>query len=151
MKINFSKQNMYLLAICTLLLIIILFFSFAVLIPKGKEYRVKRDELIVIFNKKTSQESYSFFSIFTKERIGAGQFALAILMNVIVGVLFFLSSFREEYSYNLFSKLFWVNLPLELYFALSISFFLLIYFIGLPLISYLKRIFFLAKNKIRKE
>ncbi|PLY13805.1 MAG: hypothetical protein C0628_05585 [Sulfurimonas sp.] len=45
MKINFSKQNMYLLAICTLLLIIILFFSFAVLIPKGKEYRVKRDEL----------------------------------------------------------------------------------------------------------
>lgn len=45
MKINFSRQNIYLLALSTFLLIFVLIFSFAILIPKGKEYRVKRAEL----------------------------------------------------------------------------------------------------------
>lgn len=53
--------------------------------------RVKKDELIVVFNKKEVKEfetkeiaeSFSFFSIFSKERIGPGQFALAILINII--------------------------------------------------------------------
>lgn len=45
MKINFTRQNIYLLAISILLLIFVLVFSFSVLIPKGKEYRIKRTEL----------------------------------------------------------------------------------------------------------
>lgn len=45
MKINLSKQNIYLLVLCIFLLIFVLFFSFAVLIPEGKEYRLKRTEL----------------------------------------------------------------------------------------------------------
>lgn len=45
MKINFSRQNIYFLAISTFLLIFVLIFSFSVLIPKGKEYRIKRAEL----------------------------------------------------------------------------------------------------------
>ncbi|MCK9473793.1 hypothetical protein [Sulfurimonas sp.] len=45
MKINFSRQNIYLLVMTMFLLVFVLVFSFAVLIPNGKEYRVKRVEL----------------------------------------------------------------------------------------------------------
>lgn len=45
MKINLTRQSIYLLAVSIFLLIFVLVFSFAVLIPKGKEYRVKRTAL----------------------------------------------------------------------------------------------------------
>jgi len=45
MKINFSRQNTYLLAVSLFLLVFVLIFSFAILIPEGKEYRIKRAEL----------------------------------------------------------------------------------------------------------
>jgi len=56
--------------------------------------KVKRNELIVVFNKKSDLESFSFFSIYTKERIGPGQYILAILINMISSILLFLPSFR---------------------------------------------------------
>lgn len=45
MKINISRQNIYLLAVSIFLLIFVLLFSFLVLIPEGKEYREQRVEL----------------------------------------------------------------------------------------------------------
>ena len=45
MKINISRQNIYLMALSILLLIFVFVFSFAVLIPEGKEYRKQRNEL----------------------------------------------------------------------------------------------------------
>lgn len=45
MKINISRQNIYLLIMSVFLLIFVLIFSFGFLIPEGKEYRVKRAEL----------------------------------------------------------------------------------------------------------
>lgn len=45
MKINLSRQNIYLLSLSTFLLIFVLFFAFALLIPKGKEYRNKKADL----------------------------------------------------------------------------------------------------------
>ena len=45
MKVNISRQNIYLLALSLVLLIFVLLFSFLVLIPKGKEYREQRSEL----------------------------------------------------------------------------------------------------------
>ncbi|MDK9693842.1 MAG: hypothetical protein OEL19_06320 [Sulfurimonas sp.] len=45
MKINISRQSIYLLASSLFLLIFVLAFSFVVLIPEGKEYRIKRGEL----------------------------------------------------------------------------------------------------------
>jgi len=45
MKINISRQNIYLLSLSIFLLIFVLLFSFLVLIPKGKEYRESRGEL----------------------------------------------------------------------------------------------------------
>jgi len=43
-KIDFTRQNIYLLGISIFLLIFVLVFSFAVLIPEGKEYRIKRTD-----------------------------------------------------------------------------------------------------------
>ena len=51
MKINISRQHIYLLWILTFLLIFVLLFSFSVLIPEGKEYRKNRVEF-----KKESKE-----------------------------------------------------------------------------------------------
>lgn len=45
MKINISRQNIYLLALSVLLFIFVLIFAFALLIPEGKEYRNKRADL----------------------------------------------------------------------------------------------------------
>ena len=45
MKINISRQSIYLLLLSIFLLIFVLIFSFLVLIPEGKEYREKRAEL----------------------------------------------------------------------------------------------------------
>ena len=45
MKINISRQNIYLLAVSILLFLFVIIFSFAFLIPEGKEYRIKREML----------------------------------------------------------------------------------------------------------
>ena len=45
MSINISRQNIYLLLLSVFLLIFVLIFAFAFLIPEGKEYRNKRVEL----------------------------------------------------------------------------------------------------------
>jgi len=45
MKINISRQNIYLLALSILLLIFVFVFAFGLLIPEGKEYRTKRADL----------------------------------------------------------------------------------------------------------
>ncbi len=45
MKINISRQNIYLLFFSIFLLIFVLVFAFAFLIPEGKEYRNKRVDL----------------------------------------------------------------------------------------------------------
>jgi len=44
MKINISRQNIYLLSLSVILFIFVLIFSFSLLIPEGKEYRLKRAE-----------------------------------------------------------------------------------------------------------
>ena len=71
--------------------------------------RVKKDELIVVFNKKEVAESFSFFSIYSMERIGTGQFALAILINIICGVLFFVPGYKNSINASLTLS----NLPIE--------------------------------------
>ena len=45
MKINISRQNIYLLSLSVFLLIFVFIFAFALLIPEGKEYRNKRADL----------------------------------------------------------------------------------------------------------
>lgn len=85
-----------------------------------EDNRVKKDDLMVVFNKKCNSDSFSFFSIYAKERIGMAQFLLAIFFNMICGLLFFVASTKistnSEFSYfNL-----WEQSPVELSFALLI-------------------------------
>jgi hypothetical protein len=102
--------------------------------------RVQKDQLMVVFNKKEYPKSFAFFTIFTKERIGAGQFALAILINLISGILLFLPNYRNENSNNIISKVFWQNLPIEVYVAISIGLALIVYFVWPTIISALYRL-----------
>ncbi|OUL60979.1 hypothetical protein [Flavobacterium sp. AJR] len=97
--------------------------------------RVKKDELIVVFNKKQDSESYSFFSIYSMERIGTGQFALAILINIFCGVLLFIPAFRKTFVPEISLLKVWTELPSEIFIALGLAITTLIYFI-LPLIVY---------------
>jgi hypothetical protein len=93
--------------------------------------RIKENELIVIFYKKltyNTTNSYSFFSIFEKERIGAAQFALAIFINLICGLLIVLPTMRGETGYFEFHKLL-LKLPTEIYIAIAIITIFIIYFI----------------------
>jgi hypothetical protein len=54
-KINISRQHIYLLSLSLSLFIFVLIFAFAVLIPEGKAYRIQRTEL-----KKDSKELYNY-------------------------------------------------------------------------------------------
>ncbi|MGC4235859.1 MAG: hypothetical protein QM594_23005 [Niabella sp.] len=88
--------------------------------------RVKQDELIVVFNKKSDLESFSFFSIYTKERIGPAQYILAILINMISGILLFLPGFRAGLNDKVSI---WKQTPLELIIAILIAIGTLLYFL----------------------
>jgi hypothetical protein len=104
--------------------------------------RVKKDELIVVFNKKEVKdlenkevaESFSFFSIYSKERIGPGQFALAILINIVCGVLLFIPAYRKTFIPEVSFLKVWTILPFEIFIAFGIAVATLTYF-TLPLIT----------------
>lgn len=110
--------------------------------------RVRKDELIVVFNKKQNGESYSFFSVYSKERIGPGQFALAILINIVCGVLLFIPAYRKSFEPELLLSTVWWKLPSEIYIALGIALLTLIFFIWPSIINY-QNIFWENKSKKR--
>ncbi|GAB2823904.1 hypothetical protein [Ferruginibacter profundus] len=91
--------------------------------------RVKKDELIVVFNKKEVKdfakkefaESFSFFSIYSMERIGTGQFALAILVNIICDILFFIPSYHTKLAFS--------TIPFVIYLAFVMALSTFLYFI----------------------
>lgn len=97
--------------------------------------RVKQDELVVVFNKKKAQDSYAFFSIFSKERIGAGQFALAVLVNLVCAILLLIPTFREKYQASFFSKKLWQSLPFEVYLSIFIGLLIVGYFLWPRILS----------------
>ncbi len=66
MKINISRQNIYLMSLSIFLLIFVLIFSFLVLIPEGKEYRKQRTML----NKHSIElKRYSEFNDVTLQKL----------------------------------------------------------------------------------
>jgi hypothetical protein len=118
----------------------------------GKSF--KRDELLVVFNKKEVKEyekievaeSFSFFSIYSKETIGTGQFAVAILINIFCGILLFIPSFKKSFNPELkYSQLF-SNFSYEIYFALSLAFLTLTYFIWPKMKMYFAKLPWIFKN-----
>lgn len=91
--------------------------------------RVKKDELIVVFNKRQGSDAISFFSIYAAERIGTGQFAVAVLLNIFCGVLIFVPSYRSAAASEVTALTVWWQLPVEIYFALFIAFSFSMYFV----------------------
>lgn len=118
--------------------------------------RVKKDELIVVFNKKEVDEfekkkvaeSFSFFSIYSKERIGTGQFALAILINIVCGILLFVPAYKKSFNPELSYSQLYFNIPPEIYFALSLALLTLLYFVWPRVQNYLITITFWVKSKL---
>jgi hypothetical protein len=102
--------------------------------------RLKEDELMVVFSKKKKESSYSFFSIYTEERIGASQFALAVLINIICAFLFALPVFREQITDNTSKKEFFLNIPTEFYIALALALAMLLYFFTPSTIQLYKKV-----------
>lgn len=98
--------------------------------------RVKKDELVVVFNKCSNSDSYAFFSSYSKERIGTGQFALAVLVNIICGILLFLPSFRSSNNLKHFSIQLLFNLPLEIYISLFIIIMIMVYFFWPKIVAF---------------
>lgn len=120
-----------------------------------KDNRIKKDELIVVFNKKNKSDSYSFFSMFTKERIGAGQFALALLINLICSILLFFPAYRKSFLQEMTWKESLLNMPVEFYVATVIIGITIFYFIWPSVTSFpvriwsrIKSISFKKNNKI---
>jgi len=57
---NISRQNIYILSLSVVLLSFVLIFSFAVLIPNGKEYRLKRADLKKEYKKLKQLSDFSY-------------------------------------------------------------------------------------------
>jgi hypothetical protein len=83
------------------------------------DYRVKEDDLIVVFNKKTGLHSYAFFSIFSKEYLGTEQLTIALIINLIAGLLLFWASMvftleqeGKDFSFDMFPFVFWIAVGL---------------------------------------
>ncbi|MEO8884918.1 MAG: hypothetical protein ABI367_02575 [Mucilaginibacter sp.] len=106
----------------------------------GEIIDIPKDELMVVFNKKS--ENFNFFSIYTQERIGPAQFAAAILINVICGILLFIPSYRKSYSPEMKLSEVWYNFPLEIYISFTIAILSVAYFLWPKIIFYLKKISF---------
>lgn len=113
--------------------------------------RVKKDELIVVFNKKQDSESFSFFSIYSMERIGPGQFALAILINIVCGFLLFIPAYRKSFVPELLFSQVWSNLPIEIFLALGVAIATLFYFIWPTVQNTINRLTIWIKNKLSKR
>jgi len=113
--------------------------------------RVKKDELIVVFNKKQNSESFSFFSIYSIERIGPGQFALAILINIVCGVLLFVPAYRQSFTPELSFSQVWSKLPFEIVLALLIALATLLYFVWPTVQSILVKFTNWIANKLSRK
>jgi hypothetical protein len=101
--------------------------------------RLKKDELIVVFSKKKEEESYTFFSIYTKELIGVSQFAIAILINIVCGFLFALPAIRAQIPEGATFVNFLQAPPFEFYLALFLALIMLFYFFTPLIIGLLKK------------
>lgn len=79
----------------------------------GKDL-LKEEDLIVVFNKKSGLDSYSFFAIYTKEHIGLDQLAVALIINLVAGILLFIASLditlsiaNQKFTLDKLSNSFW--------------------------------------------
>jgi len=68
---NISRQSIYILSLSVLLLTFVLIFSFLVLIPNGKEYRLKRVEIKKEYKKLKQLSDFSYETSMTLQKLKA--------------------------------------------------------------------------------
>ncbi len=91
------------------------------------EQLLQEEDLIVVFNKKDKLDSYAFFSIFTKEHIGIDQLTVALLINLVAGILLFIASL--DISLNLANKTFSaIFLPFTFWLVIALFGAMLVYY-----------------------
>jgi hypothetical protein len=76
--------------------------------------KMEEGQYFIVFNKDSNCESYSFFTLFTKEIIGFNQLIFAIGVNIVCSLLFAVSSWRKTYCENIS---FFRQIPFEYWFA----------------------------------
>ncbi|HBG41808.1 MAG TPA: hypothetical protein DDW85_10445 [Porphyromonadaceae bacterium] len=76
--------------------------------------KMKEDRYIIVFNKASKEESYSFFTIFTKEIIGTNQILLAIGTNILCSLLFAIAGLRLNFKSGVSI---WKQIPIEYWLA----------------------------------
>jgi hypothetical protein len=91
------------------------------------EQLLQEEDLIVVFNKKERLDSYAFFSIFTKEHIGIDQLTVALLVNLLAGILLFIASL--DVSFGLANrKIYYSALPVSFWVAVALFVAMLLYY-----------------------
>jgi hypothetical protein len=89
--------------------------------------RIEKDELIVVFNKRKGLDSYAFFSIYTKEHIGATQITVALGINFLTGLLLFIPSYEASLSTTQKAQGVFQHLPGSFWIAIALMIVLITY------------------------
>jgi len=90
-KINISRHQIYILLLSIFLFLFVLIFSFGLLIPEGKEYRLKRVEL------KKAQQEYNKYKNFYDETLDTFKNLQSKNRNII-------TAFQRPFSPERFEK-----------------------------------------------
>ena len=85
---------------------------------------LKDTDHIILFNKESGKDSYSFYTCFSSEIIGTKQIVLAIGANILCSVLFAIPGLRLSWD---FEKLWYVQFPWEWCLAILVLVSLVIY------------------------
>lgn len=101
---------------------------------------INNDSYITTFYKDNNKSSYSFFSIFSEEKIGAKQIIIAVFVNILCSALIAISDIRKFFENEPFA---FRKLPIE-YKMLS---FLIVILIGIFLTNRFINIFYKRKDK----
>ena len=111
---------------------------------------MKKDELIVVFLKKNDLESYTFFNIFSKERIWNWSICYSpFLINIFCGFLLFLPGYRGEGNKQISWRL-WEWFTTELYIVAVLVLLTGLYFFYIPIKNRIVDFFIRLKNHFKK-
>lgn len=92
-----------------------------------EKINLKPDTYNIVFCKQNNKENYSFFTSFSKERLGNEQISLAIGANLLCSLLFAIGGLHQKISCSSLS--FWQRIPVEYWVASGILIILLVAFV----------------------
>lgn len=91
--------------------------------------RIRKDELLVVYNRKDDSDAFGFFTIFAKEHIGMDQLAIAVFISLASGILLFIPSYKISFNKDMPYSELWLHMPFLFWFVLILVASSLAYFI----------------------